>query len=46
MTPVAPVVSLIPLPDVFAGEKFIELPINDKLKEVLKINSFDELTNI
>lgn len=32
--------------DVFAGEKFDELPVNDKLKQVLKENQFDEMTNI
>lgn len=46
MAPIAPVVSLIPLPDVFAGDLFSDLSVNDKLKEVLKINSFDELTRI
>jgi ATP-dependent RNA helicase DDX31/DBP7 len=32
--------------DVFAGEKFDDLPVNAKLKQILKENNFDELTNI
>ena len=32
--------------EVFAGEKFNELPVNDKLKQMLRENNFEELTNI
>ena len=32
--------------EVFSGEKFSELPINDKLKETLAAHGFDELTEI
>jgi hypothetical protein len=32
--------------DVFAGEKFDDLPVNDKLKQILRENNFDEMTNI
>lgn len=42
----APDVVLDNVADVFAGDKFNELPVNDKLKQVLRENKFDELTNI
>ena len=32
--------------DVFTGEKFSELPISDKLKEVLAMHDFTTLTSI
>ena len=32
--------------DVFSGDKFSDLPINDKLKQALATNSFVELTSI
>jgi hypothetical protein len=31
---------------VFAGEKFDDIPVNDKLKQVLKENNFDDMTKI
>ena len=32
--------------DVFAGEKFDDLPVNDKLKQILRENNFDDMTKI
>ena len=32
--------------EVFSGDKFSDLPINDKLKNALNTNSFTELTEI
>lgn len=32
--------------DVFAGEKFDDLPVNDKLKQILKENRFDDMTKV